>query len=174
LTKKNESDYAQREKNKKEILLISSDSSKILRMCFEQLTHLGGIVFYCLLAAFMLVAGNVKIFTELVIILAALMGVAILIKSLYYKERPEKKKYETLFGRLDSSSFPSLHAMRISALAVVIGYYLQTPLVLIFLGLAAVLVIYSRIILKKHFIEDAIIGAIIGAGIALLVVLLFR
>ncbi len=152
----------------------SSNGAKLLEMILGQLTHLGGLVFYIIITIFVLTIGKIIIFEELLVVLVTIMVVAIIIRMLYHKERPEKKKYETIFERIDSSSFPSLHSMRAVALAIIIGNSFAAHLQKIFLGIIAILVIYSRIKLKKHYIEDALLGAILGAGIALLVLLVLK
>jgi membrane-associated phospholipid phosphatase len=147
---------------------------RLLDLSLEQITYLGGVLFYGLLALFSLVMNKSLLFLELVIIFAAILAVAVLIKIVYYKDRPKKQKYTNLIERFESSSFPSLHSMRIAALAVFFSEFIGTLCAAIFLGAIALLVIYSRVRLKRHFVIDVVVGAILGAGIALLVILLFR
>jgi len=67
-----------------------------------------------------------------------------------------------------NASFPSSHAANVFALAVVLGRRWRRGLPLFLLVAAAVA--YSRVYLNRHFASDVVVGALLGAAIAVAVV----
>jgi len=92
--------------------------------------------------------------------------VTILIKAVYFKERPNKKKWKTLLEKIDASAWPSQHSYR--AVLIACGYSVFFPIVAIrfFMGLVAFGVLYSRFYLRKHDWIDIASGAVFGLVLA--------
>ena len=98
--------------------------------------------------------------------LALLVGTFItgLLKLAFRRRRPDGRW--GAFDRLvDPHSFPSGHANRAAILAVLAGMY-GTPLVGAAVGVWALAVGVSRIILGMHYISDVVAGFLTGAVIA--------
>ncbi|MEK6808780.1 MAG: phosphatase PAP2 family protein [Nanoarchaeota archaeon] len=106
--------------------------------------------------------GNYELFLRLTIGGIAIFIIAIIIRLLYFKERPNKEPYNNLFEKIDAGAFPSLHSARITFITLVIIYSTQNFLLSMFLIIICVFVYYSRIYLKKHDYIDVIGGIIIG------------
>jgi membrane-associated phospholipid phosphatase len=92
------------------------------------------------------------------------------IRYVMFKPRPKKVKYHNLVERLDASSFPSLHAARSVMLAMILSQIFVQLEVRALLWLFAFGVIWSRYHLKKHYIEDLAVGAVIGLVLGYLLV----
>lgn len=90
-----------------------------------------------------------------------------LIKFFFFKNRPNYESWTNWYEKIQASSFPSIHAARFG---VFVGFTInQSPVFLygfnlkfFILVLFFILVSYSRIILKKHYFIDVLVGAVLG------------
>jgi membrane-associated phospholipid phosphatase len=142
---------------------------RVLRILVEQLTHLGGLVFYCILLGFFALSGRRGILLALLLSLIACMGFAVLIRLLYFKPRPKRIKHSNLLERLNASSFPSIHSMRALSLAFWLSLHFSSLVIAGYLVGLALLVMVSRLVLKKHDILDVFWGMVFSFGINLLI-----
>jgi undecaprenyl-diphosphatase len=94
---------------------------------------------------------------------AEVCGLAVLVplRYLFRRERPVVKKPGPIPIPWERFSFPSSHAIRSQCAAVVlaINYPILWPVAVP----AAVLVAWSRVILRRHFPSDVVTGVVIGA-----------
>lgn len=137
--------------------------SKATRRIFQEVTVFGGIIFYLLVILLFLILGKFNHALILFVALVIIYFVTWIIRSLYFKKRPKEMEYKSYLGKLDASSFPSVHAARITFLFLFTLIMFTSNILLV--GLALIMcigVIYSRIYLKKHFITDIIGGIILG------------
>jgi membrane-associated phospholipid phosphatase len=138
----------------------------IIKSFFKSITLLGNIAFYIIILLFAYLTNNS--FLKLLIALIIALTLAVLIRIVYFKPRPNKAKTNTLWLRLYNSSFPSVHAIR----AVILAYFfIQTyphAIIIISSITLALLVCYSRIYLKKHDWVDISAGILIGVLLSLL------
>ena len=85
-----------------------------------------------------------------------------IIRSFYFKPRPKPQRYKNFIEKIDAASFPSLHCAR----AAIIALHAQ-PFVPLYtqavIATGVVLVMYSRIMLKKHDIYDTLAGVVLAA-----------
>jgi undecaprenyl-diphosphatase len=139
----------------------------ITKLFFQSITLLGNIAFYIFILIFAYLTN--KGFLNLLVTLIIALTLAILIRVVYFKPRPNKAKTNTLWLRLYNSSFPSVHAMRVTILAY---FFIQTYTLVIITILSitlALLVCYSRIYLKKHDLKDILAGILIGILLSLMI-----
>jgi len=97
-------------------------------------------------------------------ILVGMIAVEILsngVKLFYFKERPVKKKHDNFPEKIYAASFPSIHTARSSFFFFSL-YSLSIFPVNVLALIAVVFVAISRLLLKKHFIMDVIVGLTIG------------
>jgi membrane-associated phospholipid phosphatase len=99
---------------------------------------------------------------------AASAGVVQLLKNLFGRARPEDMLVASDFG-----SFPSGHVANAATIAVAIGIIVPKLWVWIVGAIYTILMAVSRTYLGVHWFTDTIGGALIGAGVALLVWTLF-
>jgi len=91
------------------------------------------------------------------------------IKYIWHKPRPNSQSFADGFEKIDAGSFPSIHAARISFVYSSLGYlhYIQNQSIAAILICFGVIIVvgYSRVFLRKHFIEDVLAGY--GFGVAM-------
>lgn len=105
---------------------------------------------------------------ELAVTIAFVTGtlafMVFLVKFLFKRKRPEGE-WGQVYRVNDPHSFPSGHAARAAAIVVVVAHFLPWWAVLLF-GLWALLVGYSRVALKVHYLSDVVFGFLFGAAYA--------
>jgi len=145
---------------------------KLVSEIVTQVSSFGGIVFYSVILATVLFI-DITLFLKLFLGLIIGMIFGIGIKHLFFKDRPKREKYSSKLEKIDASSFPSIHAIRIFTLSAILSLYFKNIFLIIIFTFLSLLVCYSRIQLEKHYFKDvfwgAIIGIIIGLTIALVV-----
>lgn len=102
--------------------------------------------------------------TELGIIVSLLMVVivVVILKAFMGKGTP-------LEGGL-----PSGHSAISFAIATIVSLHTQDPLISVLSIIMAVMVSHSRLLLRIHSVREVILGALVGIGITLIIMLLFR
>ena len=129
----------------------------------RDVTAMGSLVFYGLLLLFVASLQEWSLLLELFLGFVITYGVALLIRSFYFKSRPSKQKYKKFIERLDAASFPSIHASRISFIALSFCSFFNNIFTSTLLLFVVVLVLYSRIHLHKHDWKDLLGGIILAA-----------
>jgi undecaprenyl-diphosphatase len=143
---------------------------RALRSLFRAVSRLGdGVFWYALIALMPLLRGTDGVWIAAQMLATGGCGLALykLMKKRFVRERP----YIGLIGiecampPLDRYSFPSghtLHAVLFTVLAVT-----HVPELAVVLVPFAVLVAMSRIVLGLHYPTDVLIGAALGASLAI-------
>ena len=135
----------------------------------SDVSALGGLPIYSLLILYFLIQ-DISIATKLIYSLIIILLIVYSIKLIYFKKRPDisKNTFSSLLEKLESSSFPSLHAGRTAILFL--AFFYQSSLTMMLLGLSIfVLIIISRVLLKRHYISDVIVGSLLGLAIGYIV-----
>lgn len=88
--------------------------------------------------------------------------VTVLIRILYFKNRPKKQSFRNFIEKMEASSFPSWHSTRAIFLALIFGTVIGSRIAMLILIIIALLVAYSRIYLKKHDWMDILAGIVLG------------
>ena len=142
---------------------------KIMDIAMNDITGLGGLMFYGFITLFMLVMISfypgkfyIKLFFSLIVAIVLLYIIVIIIRYFYHKDRPNKEEYRNVIERIDASSFPSIHSARVSILAVIFTAAFDTIPVLVLFVLMGLAVLFSRYYLKKHFFTDILGGVVLG------------
>jgi undecaprenyl-diphosphatase len=132
----------------------------------------GGLPFYVLVLFLAWITTHMSLLWDIVIALLIAYTVSSSIRLLYFKERPEKRKYTNWLEKIDASSFPSMHVTRAFALAGIGGNFFNDAIMWILFVLLALLVGYSRVWRRQHRITDVIGGVVLGSVVAVLVIVL--
>jgi membrane-associated phospholipid phosphatase len=92
-----------------------------------------------------------------------------LIKLLFHKKRPDGQSYNNSIEKIDSGSFPSIHSSRITIVYLLIFFNtIIIPLKVI--SIFIILIVgFTRVYLKKHYLVDVIGGYILGCIILYIV-----
>lgn len=149
---------------------MSLQSSMIFwrQMFWRIITTLGS--FYIVVpVALALAMINTLLGVKLLLGIAVISGITIIIRLLYFKERPKKRPTTSLLRKIDASSFPSIHAARGFFFAMVLTRYYQSQSIGIVLFVLAVLIAFSRYRLHHHDSVDILGGTILGIAISYLV-----
>lgn len=97
-----------------------------------------------------------------------------LTKIIFFKHRPNPEKDTARYRRMSTSTFPSMHTVATFSIFLLAAlYFVDTsrfPLVFVYF-VCSILVMISRVKLKKHYFLD-IIGGIVYSVIWLILVLL--
>ena len=125
-------------------------------------TSLGSLIGYILFLVFLLALGNFYLLRKAAIGLVLIYIVIIIIRTFYFKERPEKLSHKSYIDSIDASSFPSLHSARISFLSAILMKYYNNFYFSILAAVILLAVCYSRIKLKKHDFADVSFGILLG------------
>ncbi len=129
---------------------------------FRDITSLGGIYVYLIIALVIFIVDNYPLFMKLLFGAFASYLIAGIIRIVYFKDRPNKESHSNFIERIDASSFPSIHAFRVSYLLIVFGYAFGDMIAIILIFTAAFLVCVSRIYLRKHDYVDVLGGIVLG------------
>jgi len=143
---------------------------KIFETFFRDITAIGGAPFFIMVELILLSLREYQLFKQLLLGFIITLFVVVIIRLIYFKDRPLKQRYNSLLEKIDASSFPSLHAARIIFLALTLAKFFQSITTIAVLLVTAVLISYSRIYLKKHDWIDVISGLVLGGVVYLILV----
>ncbi|PLW80405.1 hypothetical protein C0585_02955 [Candidatus Woesearchaeota archaeon] len=139
---------------------------------FKEITLAGSGAANILIIAILLIIGETRAFILLTACLIISITLTVLIRSFYFKNRPKKQKHNNFLEKIDASSFPSLHSMRVAMYLFIFTSLYGYLAFITFLPLS-ILVVISRLILRKHDVYDVSFGFIIGLIISYVLVLLY-
>ena len=139
---------------------------------FKVISRLGdGTFWYLMLFIVWLNKGLLYGLKLLYVVLSALIGTGIykILKHKTVRPRPYQVHQVIRLGErpLDHFSFPSGHTLHAVMTTVVLGYI--QPVLLLIMMPFTILVALSRMVLGLHYPSDVIVGALIGATVASLI-----
>jgi len=134
----------------------------LLKEIIQDITSLGGTSVYIFVMILTFILKEWQLFIRLSIGILLLGIILIIARSIYFKQRPNKKKYKGKFQKLLSNSFISGHALMTTILALIISTFLNNFLVAILMAITILIVGYTRVKLKMHYWSDVIMGWILG------------
>lgn len=143
--------------------------NRACRDLFRVVSRLGdGVAWYTLLVAVTLLGGRGAALAMLHTGLTALVGVYLYkhLKARLVRHRPFVSHGEIVAGTaaLDEFSFPSGHTLHAVLFTVMFAHY--APALLWFALPFALLVAASRVVLGLHYPSDVVVGAALGAALA--------
>ena len=136
----------------------------IIKRFFEEVTFLGGILFYSLFIFWFLSKRQYNLVLILCFGLSIIYLATLVIRFFHFKPRPKRIRYNNFLEKIDASSFPSIHSARATFLFLFLFLFFIDSYVLLFLiFFLSIFVLYSRIYLMKHYWEDILGGVVLGA-----------
>lgn len=134
---------------------------KSIKESIRNITSLGHIDFSVILFLILLFI-DIRIALILALGILIIQVIGVLIKLLFNKKRPNKQNYTNILEKIDAGSFPSIHSARSILIALVLYPLFSHIAVTMVLFALAILVGYSRMHLKKHYLIDVIGGYLLG------------
>lgn len=130
----------------------------------KDLSAYGGFPFYGIVVLMLMLPGS-SLAVPVLLSLIAVTLVVSAIRLLYFKSRPgqPKRKYKTIYERIDNSSFPSIHAAR--AVMLSMFFYSLSPVLWPVYALLTLIVLLSRLHFRRHDLVDLAAGLIIGIAL---------
>ena len=130
---------------------------------FRQISPLGSHQFFIIVTALYLLTYKLHEFKTLILGLILISAIAIPIRIVFYRQRPDKTGYHNLIEKVHAASFPSLHSTRATFLTLFLVIYFEKQLLVsLFIAAIGILVIYGRLYRKRHYPLDIIAGIILG------------
>ncbi|WP_347473500.1 phosphatase PAP2 family protein [Acinetobacter thermotolerans] len=148
--------------------------SKSIAAFFKMISRLGnGVFWYVMIIATWLLQGLIYSLQMLYLVLGSTIGTILykILKTKTSRPRPYQVHHQLIcLGEhpLDYYSFPSGHTLHAVMATILLGY--AVPLLLILMLPFTILVALSRMILGLHYPSDVVIGAVIGATVAISVI----
>ncbi len=136
--------------------------NKYISIIFQDISTFGGLVFYLFLCLLFFLLSEITLTIKLLSGLIILYIIVNIARAVYFKERPQKQNYNNIIEKIDASSFPSMHASRASFLFFILYNHIRDIYLITLFFIIFILVCYSRIYLKKHYLIDVLGGIIIG------------
>jgi undecaprenyl-diphosphatase len=147
---------------------------KLIRLIFSVFSRLGdGVFWYTMMLALPLLYPENGLEVTIKMVASGLISLALykLLKTRTERQRPCAYSQQILQGMpaLDQYSFPSGHTMHAVGFSwIALSYYPELALLILPFS---IMVALSRLVLGLHYPSDVIAGAMIGTGIASLVLL---
>lgn len=149
--------------------LLNPYHTDFLNYIFIPYTYLGD-GFFCVAVGLLLFIFKKRFLSLMVISSYAISGIiAQVLKNLIVEARPAIYLKDTSYHYFitdvtlhNYQSFPSGHSVSAFALAAVLSFAVKNKKYSMFFLAGAILVGYSRIYLAQHFMDDVLVGAIIG------------
>ena len=138
--------------------LVQRQKKDILR----DISSFGSLVFYLFLLAIALVLKKGDLFARMVAGLILIYFITLILRTVYFKNRPVKFSYSSYIEKLDASSFPSLHASRTAFLGSELSKYFGNPIFTAIMVVLILAIACTRVYLRKHDFIDVSAGIVLG------------
>lgn len=143
--------------------------SHVIAHFFKLISRLGdGTFWYAMLMVVWYLQGLSYSLQIIYVFLGSLIGTAIykVLKQKTVRPRPYQVHQVIVMGErpLDHFSFPSGHTLHAVMISILLGYIV--PALLVLMLPFTVLVALSRMVLGLHYPSDVLVGAVIGATVA--------
>lgn len=156
------------------LYLNNLSHTQSIAVFFKAISRLGdGGFWYVMLALIWMQMDLAYVIQIIYVVIAGSLGTVIykFLKHKTVRPRPYQVHQVIIMGErpLDHFSFPSGHTLHAVMATIVFGYI--QPLLLFIMLPFTVLVALSRMVLGLHYPSDVIVGALIGASVASLIIL---
>lgn len=152
------------------IEFIQRASNPILDWFMRIITEGGDVTFAIIVGAILFWLIDKKFAYKMMLTFLFSAGINSTLKGLFNKPRPFHKDPSLDIMKLDTvgSSFPSGHSQNIAVMATMVPYQYKSKLwIKITAIVLLVLVPFSRLYLGQHFLEDILVGVVLGIGIGI-------
>lgn len=139
----------------------------------NDVSALGGLPFSIIVIITMLLMQEWGPFWQIIIGVVIAYAIIAGVRSVYIRDRPKPVEYRTWWEKVDAGTAISMHACRATILAIVLMDFYRSIFLSTFLIILALLVAWTRILLKKHYPADSVWGVVLGSVIGLIVLWTF-
>jgi undecaprenyl-diphosphatase len=141
---------------------LEKTSREVYSVILKDLSAYGGFPFYGIVILGAVALDIFDFASSLILSLIVVTAVVACLRLAYFKPRPgmPRKKYSSIYERIDNSSFPSIHAAR--AVMISMAFYFIAPALLPVLLVLIAAVLLSRIHFKRHDFADLVAGCLLG------------
>ena len=129
---------------------------------WQDVKGLSGVPLFVVVIIVSFLSGMRQLAAELSCGLILAYFITTVIRLVHFKRRPDKQAYRNFIEKIDASSFPSLHAMRAAVMATILSITFSNPLLTALFSLCAIGVGVSRVLTKRHYVSDVIVGLLVG------------
>lgn len=147
---------------------------KLIESFIDSFSFFGALPFYLFFSFFILFLGNLKLFIWLILGISFSYLFIMIIRLIYYKERPKIVEHKNILERIIASSFPSFHSCAITILSFLVCFYYKSTNLIVLFVIISFLVFFNRYHLRKHYLLDIIVGILLGFLVSGEIVLLFQ
>ncbi len=152
------------------VAFLQSLQNDFLEFFFQFISFLGEEYVYIILIGTLYYAIDKKFGEFMAFTLFVSIGLNTIIKSIVKAQRPFQKyplRVENLRPQTSSGySFPSGHTMNISSVMFALSFYLKKKALWVIASILVICMMLSRMYLGVHFLEDVVVGGILGLGVA--------
>lgn len=149
--------------------LIKTLQKFLFNNFWKRIAVYGRDEFYLFITLLFICFGYYQLGIKLILGLIISYLVVSILRLLFFRERPNKKMYDNIFEKIDASSFPSKHVVRVSILFMLIVLNFQNYLLSVLFFIVMFFVSISRLVLKRHHMSDVVFGVILGLLIGFVV-----
>ena len=136
----------------------------------KDVTALGGLPIFLIVTIVLFIFKYETLAKQLFAALIVCYSLTAVIRFFYFKSRPKQEVYRNIIEKIDASSFPSLHSMRATILAVLLSAEFSNMALIILFSVSAFSVYLTRILLRRHYFIDVVCGAVFGVVISFILI----
>lgn len=148
-------------------------SKKLLALVIDDFALFGSVPFYLFLTLAAYFFNQMQLFSWLVYSFLIAFILILVIKTVHYKDRPQKEEFKIFMEKVIASSFPSTHSMTVTGISILMSISFPSPFVITFFSIVCILVYIQRYITKKHFFIDIVGGILSAIVISIFVIKVF-
>lgn len=135
----------------------------IIKNYLNHISALGSKEVTILIPIFFFLIDEINLAIKLLLGLIIIYIIGIIIRLIYFKERPNKKPRNNLIQKIDANSFPSMHSSRSTFLILMLIQYFNFEIkITLFFSIIYITILYARIHKKRHDYKDLLGGFILG------------
>lgn len=145
-------------------------SRKLFSLLLDDFSFFGSTPFYIFITLCAFFIGNTELFLRLSYAALIAFILILAIKTIHYKDRPQKEEFSMFMEKMVASSFPSTHSMGVTGLSIFLCLSYPFPWLITMFSIFSLLVYVQRYVTKKHFVVDIVGGIMLAVAISVFVV----
>lgn len=136
--------------------------NRLIEQFLKDIGAIGSLPVYLFLMMFLFLLGERNLAYLMFLGMIIYYFFAVILRLVFFRERPRHESRKNIFEKIDASSFPSLHSWRMFFLMILFSVYFKSAYIFALFLVITFFVLYGRIYFKKHHISDIVFGAVFG------------